>query len=104
MCRDDYIGIVLSSHHCEDLVVGEACLPTQLELPELLDPPDDADTPALHVLHVLLTALSISGGYLILSKRCRRQPVVAGRELNVKPPQDAVLLMDALGEIGMRRS
>ena len=97
-------GVALSTHHCEDLVVGEACLAAQLELPELLDPPDDAHAPALLVQHVLLGALLLACGDPILVARSRRQPVVAGRERNSEPIHDAVLVLHALGEVGMRRS
>ncbi len=104
VCLHDPNGVELSTHHCEDLVVGEACLAAQLEPTELLDPPDDAHAPALLVQHVLLGALLLACGDLILAERRRRQPVVAGRERSIEPIHDAVLVTDALGEVGMRRS
>ena len=93
-----------STHHGQNLVVREARLAAQLEPPELLDPPDDADMSALPVLHVLLRARPLARGDQILILRCRRQPVVAGREIEIEPPHHAMLIMDALGEIGMRGS
>jgi hypothetical protein len=71
---------------------------------ELLDSSDDAYTSALLVLHVLFGARSHTCGYLIFLLRCCCQPVVAGCECNIEPPHQAVLILDALGEVDIRSS
>ncbi len=71
-------------------------LAAQLEPLELLNSPDDADASALLVLHILLGAKMLSCGDPILLLRGRRQPVVAGRELDIESPENAMLIMNAL--------
>ena len=95
---------MLRTYHGQDLVIRQDCLLAQFEQLELLYPPDDADPFALLVLHVLLRAEPLACGDLVLVVRCSRQPVVAGRELDIETPHHAVLVMNALGEIGVRRS
>jgi hypothetical protein len=93
-----------STHHSEDLIICQAGILAQVELPELLDPPDDSDAPAPFVQHVLLRARPLARGDLVLLAGRGGPAVVGGRELDIRPPHHAVLLPDAVGEIEVRRS
>jgi hypothetical protein len=82
-----------------NFVVGEARLLAQLEPPELLDLPDDADAPSLFVQHFLRWAGPLPSGDLILLERCRDKPVIGRGEHGIEPPLHAVLVLDSVCKI-----
>jgi hypothetical protein len=90
--------------HGQDLVVGKACLSAHLELLQLIDPPDDAHAHALPVLQIIFRARSLTSGDLIFPLWCSFQPIVSRDEFRIETPHVAVLILDALCEIGIRCS